>query len=357
MDKFKLDTHKLHYHPERIAQWYTANTLEDKLEVYPLYVEISPVGQCNHRCSFCAVDYLKYENKSIDKNILAAAVEEMSYYGVKSIMFGGEGEPMLHKDINDIVTFAYTKLDVGFTTNGTCMNEEFLLKSLPCCTFIKISMNAGDASTYSKIHGCKPEHFEMVWNNIKSAVERKRALGIKTTIGVQCVLLPENQHTLPTLAKRCADIGVDYLVIKPYSHQSKSLHQENLQGINRDYIDQAMKFVTSTFEITARLKTMEAYDSDIRGYSKCWATPFLWAYIMATGDVYACSSYLLDERFNLGNINNQSFSAIWMGEKRKALIEEMEDFDASTCRKCCRMDKVNRYLEDVMNPPPHVNFI
>ena len=355
MDKFKLDTHKLHYHPERIAQWYTANTLEDKLGVYPLYVEISPVGQCNHRCTFCAVDFLKYENRHLNTSILATTIEDMSTYGVKSLMFGGEGEPMLHSDIIDLTNFAYTKMNVGFTTNGTCMNRDFIVKALPSCTFVKVSVNAGDALTYSQVHRTKPEHFELVMDNIYNACERKRALNLKTTIGVQCMLLPENACSIPRLAERCANIGVDYLVLKPYSHQDKSLHAIPTIFDYTDIINQSMQFVTSTTEITARLDTMEAYESNHRGYTTCHATPYLWAYIMSTGDVYACSNFLLDERFNLGNINNNSFYNIWTGDKRKALIEN--NIDISTCRKCCRMDKVNRYLEDLLNPPQHVNFI
>ena len=33
------------------------------------------------------------------------------------------------------------------------------------------------------------------------------------------------------------------------------------------------------------------------------------------------------------------------------------DIDIHECRKICRMDKTNDYLESLKNPPPHVNFI
>ncbi len=94
---------------------------------------------------------------------------------------------------------------------------------------------------------------------------------------------------------------------------------------------------------------------------------------MATGDVYGCSAYLLDERFNYGNINKESFAKIWEGEKRKKAIDFVEnELDITECRQNCRMASVNidmvalkaaqdpeRMLAEVnaKGIPSHVNFI
>ena len=41
-DKYKIDSHKLIYHPTRVSQWYEAKDDWNKLKVvYPIYVEIS----------------------------------------------------------------------------------------------------------------------------------------------------------------------------------------------------------------------------------------------------------------------------------------------------------------------------
>ena len=48
MDPYRIDSHKLMYHPDRIAQWQTAGDEWEKAKsVYPLYVEIAPAGACN----------------------------------------------------------------------------------------------------------------------------------------------------------------------------------------------------------------------------------------------------------------------------------------------------------------------
>ncbi|MEI6194083.1 MAG: hypothetical protein WCS42_07115, partial [Verrucomicrobiota bacterium] len=69
------------------------------------------------------------------------------------IMFAGEGEPMLHKDICRIVQLTKASgIDCSFTTNATAMPKEFCAEALPHVTWLKASVNAGTAETYAKIH-------------------------------------------------------------------------------------------------------------------------------------------------------------------------------------------------------------
>lgn len=353
MDDFGIDGHKLHYHPARVAQWLEADTWEKAKRVYPIYFEITTSAACNHRCTFCSVDAIGYPAILFDTDILTRRMAEAARLGVKSVMFAGTGEPLVHKRISAITRSAIESgLDVAFTTNGVLLDR---LEPINLCTWIKISLNAGRQDTYAAIHKTKPEDWDKVWRNIEGAVKRKG----KCTIGVQCVVLPENVYEMRELASLCVDAGVDYLVLKPYSQGTFSITRQ-YEGTDyaamRSYLQGVKDFDTKTFKVIYRSQAMEQEISGAHNYDKCRATPFFWAYAMADGRLFTCSAHLLDDRFCIGNLNEHSFQELWEGEGRRKQWELMKTFNIKQCRLNCRMDKPNRYLADFTRTK-HISFI
>lgn len=357
-DPFLVDSHKMNYHPARVAAWAGARTIEEKLNVFPIYVEISPVGHCNHRCSFCAVDYIGYKNRALTTDTLYPCLDCMSRNGVKSVMFAGEGEPMLHPDIAEITNHAcQAGLDVAFTTNGTALTKKFVDNALESVKWIKVSINGGSES-YGLVHGCAQSTYDRVWNNLQYAVSKHEPC----TIGAQCVVLPDNIGDITGIVRRARETGLRYIVLKPYSqHKFSNTHtyeEVSYQDqATQEAIKEAQSYQTDTFSVIARTNAMEDKAKGEHDYTKCSATPYFWAYIMATGDVYSCSAYLLQPEFCMGNINEESFASVWTGTKRRHHIAKMELLDISKCRLNCRMNQVNKYLNDVVNPNEHANFI
>jgi radical SAM protein with 4Fe4S-binding SPASM domain len=355
-DSFGIDHHKLNYHINRVNSWL------EKKEVYPIYMEIAPAGACNHRCTFCAVDYIGYKTVFLDTGILKKRLTEMGQLGVKSIMYAGEGEPLLHKKLPEIIRHTKNSgIDVSITTNAVPMTKSWAQEALEHVTWIKTSINAGTAKTYAQIHKTKEDDFHKVVANLETAANIRNKNNWQCTLGSQMVLLPENQKEAVTLAKTMKSAGCDYLVIKPYS-QHKSSHTTKYSGIDyqnsMNLKDELEQFNDENFSVVFRDKTIEKLNESGHYYDKCGATPYFWAYIMANGSVYGCSAYLLDDRFCYGDINENSFQEIWQGEKRRQNIDFVEnELNITDCRKNCRMDAANRYLWDLQHPPAHVNFI
>jgi len=345
-DTFRIDGQKLQFHPHRVAQWLDARGDWEKAKtLYPLYIEISPAGVCNHACNFCAIDFVLAENAKnkvaplLDADIMAFRLPEMGALGVKSVMFAGEGEPLLHKRIDDMVMWSRMGgMDVAFTTNATLLHK---LERVAQCTWIKASVNAGTEETYMRVHKAKKGDWERVWTNLAEAVKRKGSC----TIGAQMVMLPENEHEVDEFQRRCADAGLDYGVVKPYSQHKYSLNKADWKPI-------AMPAAAGKLVV----REVAAATTE-HPYTKCSATPMLWAYLMASGDLYSCSAYLLDDRFNLGNLQYDTFQKVWEGEKRRANWEYVtKELDIHECRVNCRQARVNEYLSQFGNVP-HVNFV
>lgn len=354
-DKYKIDSHKLIYHVGRVNDW-----LKEK-RVFPIYMEISPIGACNHRCSFCGLDFMGYQKRILDFKILKERIRELGRLGIKSIMYGGEGEPLLHGSIAEIIKQTEQNgIDAAVTTNGVFLKPELTQEILARIKWIKFSIDAGTPETYRALRKAGKEDFSKVIDNAAYAVKYKEKNKLNCTIGTQMILLPENQREAEKLAKISRDIGVDYLVIKPYSQhpQSRTRKYENIRY--SDYLnlaDRLLSYNTDCFSVIFRINTIKKWNDSSRNYLKCWALPF-WSYIDSGGRVWGCSIYLEDERFYYGNIYRQAFRQIWTGKRRKKVLNFAEKkLDISHCRINCRMDEINRYLWELKHPPKHVNFI
>ncbi|MFH1309443.1 MAG: radical SAM protein [Candidatus Omnitrophota bacterium] len=357
MDKYKIDDHKLMYHVSRVNDW-----LNGKI-VYPIYMEICPSGACNHRCTYCAYDFAGYKNKFLETEVLKKKLSELGARGLKSVVYAGEGEPFLHPDMADIISHtAKSGIDVGIATNAVFFNEETAEKTLKDITWLKVSISGATEDTYRKIHRSKPGDISRVINNMKTASEIKRIKGYSCTLGMQLLLLPENCNEAVDLVKLARDIGMDYVVIKPYSQhpQSKTTKYNSVKYSEYEHLgDKIAQLNTNKFSAVFRIQTMREWDSgnSVRGYNRCLSTPF-WSYIDMEGNVWGCAIYLGDEKFLYGNIYEESFQEIWQGKKRKKSLAWMEnELDISKCRVNCRMNKINKYLWDLKNLPEHVNFI
>lgn len=354
-DKYRIDGHKLIYHVRRAADWL------DGGNIYPIYAEVSPSGICNHRCTFCGLDFMEYQNRSLDAEMLKERLSEMGSLGLRSVMYAGEGEPFLHPRMAEII--GHTKksgIDSALTTNGVLMKESVSEKILGDVEWIKVSINAGTGETYAKVHRTKPADFDRVIKNMAAAARIKREARHKCALGMQILLLPENEREIAALAKIARDIGMDYLVVKPYSQHllSKTRKYEGVKYKDSLHLaDELEKISGGGFRVIFRARAMSKWDTGSRNYSRCLALPF-WSYIDAGGGVWGCSVYLGDERFLYGNIYENTFKEIWEGPRRKKSLEwVLSKLNPAKCRVNCRMDEINRYLWELKHPPEHVNFI
>lgn len=348
----RMDSHKLIYHPETVARWLKGEN------IYPIEIEISPSGSCNHRCVFCAVDYIGYQPNFLDKDIILRDISQMSKKGLKSVICSGEGEPLLNKNMPDIANgIKQCGVDVAMSTNGVLFQKEIADDCLGAFTWIRFSVASMEEKSYDKIQRGKAGDLDRVKANLSDAVKIKRDKRYKTTLGVQCLLLPENMAYLSDMAKQLREIGVDYLTVKPYSQH---LHSENTFSIDYEAMlemeQDIKKYATDNFAVYFRANAMKKMHHE-KCYNQCYGLPFM-THIDASGNVWPCVAHIGTEEFCYGNIYKETFKQIWEGDKRREVIQKLNTLDINmVCREACRLDEINQYLNELKNPEEHVNFI
>ena len=354
MDKFKIDSHKLIYHIPRVHQWL------EGVNIYPIYVEVGLYGGCNHRCVFCAFDFLNYKPDVLNADCLRKFLSGAAEEGIKAILYSGEGEPLLHKDILDIIHFTKKSgIDTALSTNGVLLNKDRAEKILRDISWVRVSLDAGAKGSYARIHGTRKEDFDIVISNLKQAVEIRNKNKLSSTVGVQFLLISQNYKEVIPLANILSDIGVDYLVLKPYCFHPSS-HSSTNMALNYKGLfsleDKLRKYSRDNFQIVFRRRAMEKLNEQ-KPYKHCLGLSFA-AHISATGDVYPCNVFVGRKEFTFGNICREKFRTIWMSERRKKVMEMIyNEWDLKNCRNSCRLDEINRYLWELKNPGSHVNFI
>lgn len=346
-----IDGHKLLYHPARVAEWLGQG------DCFPLYIEVGLTNRCNHRCIFCALDWLERGGVDIERDLMLKALDDMAAHGVKSIMFAGEGESLLHKDAALFMQHANRLgIKVAVTTNGVPLTPEKAEACLPHLAWIRFSVNAGTSEQYALVHHTQAGDFERVLANIRFAADFKKSHGLAVDIGVQILLLPESIDGVLTLARLVKEAGADNLQVKPYSQHPSSTNRFALDY--ERYLElepQIEAFASDTFAVFFRKNTIRRIVDGI-DYDSCHGLPFF-GLINARGQIIPCNLFYNDPDFIYGDLHEASFADIWQGERRKKVIAALGKRDIKECRLACRLDPINRYLQRIKFPEERDVFI
>lgn len=351
-ENIRMDSHKLIYHPEIVARWMRGEN------VYPIELEIGLTNACNHRCIFCAVDYTGYKPDRMDKQLLINNLREIAPRGVKSIIYAGEGEPLLHREAPDIINETKSMgIDAALSTNGVLLTSDISRECLKSLTWVRFSTAGITDEVYDKIQRGARGDLAKVLHNMEEAVKVKRDQHLHTTLGVQLLLLPDNKNEIVRMGRKLRRIGVDYFTIKPFSQHPQSKHILQVDYEEMLELEKEVKTLqTDEFAVYFRAHSMKKLRCQ-RTYQHCWALPFM-VYIDAKGNLWPCIVFMGKDELRYGNLYDNSFVDIWEGQHRKAITDYFMQMDLkNNCRELCRLDEMNRYLEELKNPSEHVNFI
>ncbi len=369
MKELVLDGHKLMWHRERVEAWLNGE------RIAPITIDMSLTRRCSYKCVYCYGQLQSNDEKRMNKDVIFRFLDDAAEIGVKAVSFVSDGESTCSPHLYDAVLRGRSNgLDIALGTNGYLLKDERLEDILPSLTYLRFNISAGEPQKYAEIHGCKAENFDKVIDTIKKAVEIKSEKGLKVTIGLQMVLLPEISDQIIPLAKLGKELSVDYFVIKHCSDD-----ENGSLGVDyskyEDLID--ILKLSETFsddKYLVKAKWSKILSGGKRKYSQCYGAPFIMQF-SGSGLVAPCGMLFNSryKKYHMGNIADEPLKKIWQSERYWEIVRLIasDQFDAKKmCGSLCLQHKVNEFLWDLKKgavnidriegsneKPLHVNFI
>lgn len=369
--KLILDSHKLSYHMDRVAAW------ESGERIAPVSVDMALTRACSAMCSFCYAMIQESQARSNIKTKKALElVDDFAKIGIRSVSLVSDGESTLSPAYAPFIKHAYDAgIDVGNGTNAWEWEPEKIEQVLPYLTWVRFTVAAGRPENYAKVMYKGPEHtevFDRAMKHIKYAVDLKKRNGLKVTLGIQMVLIPELRDEIIPFAKLGIDLGVDYAVIKHCSDDEQG-------SLNIDYTkyEDMYELLTQAEEMSndvtkVIVKWDKLKDGDKPLYKRYYGSQFL-LQISGSGLV-APAGMFFNARYSklhIGNYTEESFYDIWKSEKYWRSMNYLASpyFDARTMMGTLpiahyvnvALDRHVRNIERLIpggnNKPLHHNFL
>lgn len=346
MSEIILDASKVLWHGDRVRQWYEGK------RVAPITIDMALTQACQYSCKFCYAQLQRNKPHKITMQVMRDFVDDCADLGVRAISLVSDGESSANPIYKEVIAYIKQKgIDVALASNGYVLIESALKVILPHLTYLRFNFSGGEAQRYAEIMGVTPAHFEQVCENIKTAVQLKKAHNWRVTLGMQMVLMPQDADQILPLAKLGKELGVDYLVIKHCSddeHGALGVDYDKYKECF-DLLKEAESYSTKDYLVKAKWSKITSGSGANRSYARCYAPP-LHLQISGTGLVAPCGMLFNEQysKFHIGNITKTRFKDMINGERYWEVMQLLasNQFDArSMCGSLCLQHKSNEILD------------
>ena len=291
----------------------------------PYSVYFFPTNLCNFRCVYCAhggglkkfeEEYgLKPESMQLDT--FKRAVDQLKEFPdkIKVLNLSGQGEPLLNRDIVEMIRYAKTA-DVAnrieIITNASMLNhglsEELVDAGLDC---IRISLQGMNSSKYQQTCGVMVDT-EKLFSEIAYLYQKRR----------QCEVFV-----------KVMDISLE--------EGEEELFYQTFQDISdRMYVEKC-KPVYDSVEMTKGMDTNTDRYGRVHERKMVCPLPFYMLGILPDGTVSPCETIYVPSV--LGNVWSKTLLQMWNSDEMKAFQQmqmEKRRKENPQCARCCAPDDV-----------------
>lgn len=356
MSRFINPTGKLFAHIDRLAD------LKAGFTPPPVNVEVDLANRCNLGCDFCHFAFTHTRGPLAGKRAkpdgaipggdrMAAElafkiIDEFVEYGVRSVTWTGGGEPTIHPDFDQIISYAYAAgLKQGIYTNGTLIPEDRAKLMKRALDWVYVSLDAADADMYRQLKGVDK------FDDAVKGIERLAQADGDATVGVGFLICRENAGQIGGARYIASSRGADYVQYRPiilFDQADQSKRTDDTAWMD-DAIAELERFAGQE-DIEVDLERFRMYrDWDGHPYDRCFWTG-LQSVVTPNGKVWTCVNKREYAGCELGDLSEESFAAVWERGGGPRRVD-------GQCRVMCRGHIANLSLNDVFAERPHEAFV
>lgn len=364
------------YSPLKAAHhWDRIQQLREGKQPAPVFVQLMISDLCNHDCDFCAYrmsgytsnEWFKVEdavsglvnnnpNRMIPYEKVVEILDDCVEMGVKAIEITGGGEPTVHPKAREIFSDVIShKLDGGLVTNGMLFRAG-VPDILSQFKWVRVSVDAGDKETYSRIRHIPEPSFDKTISNVRELVKaRERNKSSDLILGVGYVVTRDNYKGILNGVEIFSQLGIDNVRLSAVFTPENAKYFEGIYQECKDMASEAVeKYSRPDFKVFNlfgdRLEDLE------QGKPEFKTCNFINFQTIVGGDqnVYMCCNTAYNPQGFIGSVKNQRFKELWESRAKK---ERFSTFDATTCDRCMFLNKNRTIAYLVEQDPDHVNFV
>ena len=300
----------------------------------PLLVEIFPIYACNFKCRYCIMSVKREKHNFISEKVALELSDFKKYttdiglfpQEVKVVRFSGVGEPLLHKNISEMVEYVSPIVgSVEILTNGSLLTPKLSDKLIKAgLGRLLVSIQGTSSEKYKRICGVDINLKQFI-DNLRYYFEHK---GEKQQVHIKIIDYAlddeaDEQRFYQNFGDVCDTIGIERLgAIHPNVNYEKMLC-----GRNKKFTQYGVH--TSNIQVCPQ--------------------PFFRLQINPDGKVVPC--YSLVYPTIIGDCNNDSIYDIWNGGEFGRFRRKMLNGIKNVCTVCanCEMIKHRIFPEDVLD--------
>ncbi len=311
------------------------------------------INYCHIRCQFCW-EHSPLVGKSVRPLALSLQEIEKAFAGIKDssveyISLSGDGEPLLHSELESIVRLLRPKAKrLSLTTNAILLEEKSSLLGL--VDSLSINCAGLRPDLYTKLHGVDLEVWQTFLGSLKLALLNKVRKG-RPYIELVYIITRDNWAHIEEYLSLAEKMGIDEVEFRLVDtvKETESLHQFDPKAVIR-VIDSALEKRKKIKHNLLEIRSV--FEGEISAYhlTACYI-PYFALFVNYDSTVRFCCH---NESLILGSLHEGGLLSLWHSKKAEEMRRFfVEGFDQKCspwkeeCRYCFWAEEnrsIKRYL-------------